>query len=253
MKLETSENTENSNPNHKVMKILLITACLVALVATLENDKLTVTDQVYFDVMIDDHPVGRIVIGLFGDVVPKTVQNFITLSTTGVAGKTYKGTRFHRVIRKFMIQGGDIEHGNGTGSISIYGKYFDDENFDIGHNAPMYVSMANSGKNTNGCQFFITTIPTPWLDGKHTVFGKVIDGEDVVFKIELTRTDADDVPIKRAVIFDCGVIPTSRPFKVDDNVYNIWAWIKATSVPLGFSFVILTLLHHMMKKLDVSV
>ncbi|KOC66384.1 Peptidyl-prolyl cis-trans isomerase, rhodopsin-specific isozyme, partial [Habropoda laboriosa] len=215
-------------------------------------DNLTVTEQVYLDVMIDDHPVGRIVIGLFGDSVPKTVRNFVTLATTGIARKTYKGTRFHRVIKKFMIQGGDIENDDGTGSISIYGKYFEDENFDIGHSTPMYVSMANAGKDTNGCQFFITTIPTPWLDGKHTVFGKVVDGQDVVFKIEQTKTDADDIPIKPVVVFECGTIPTPSPFKIDDNIYNIWAWIKASSVPLGFSIAILSFFHYVMKKLDVE-
>ncbi|CAK9819750.1 Peptidyl-prolyl cis-trans isomerase, rhodopsin-specific isozyme [Anthophora quadrimaculata] len=221
MSLKTSESTVHSWWNRKAMKILLmVIACLIAMVATLENDNLTVTEQVYLDIMIDDHPAGRIVIGLFGNNVPKTVRNFVTLATTGIAGKTYKGTRFHRVIKKFMVQGGDIENDDGTGSISIYGKYFEDENFDIGHNAPMYVSMANAGKDTNGCQFFITTIPTPWLDGKHTVFGKVIDGEDVVFKIEQTKTDADDIPIKPVVIFESGSIPTSSPFKIDDNVYK---------------------------------
>ncbi|XP_017891840.1 peptidyl-prolyl cis-trans isomerase A2-like [Ceratina calcarata] len=250
--MKLSENSEDSGRNREAMKILLTIACLVAVVATFEDGELTVTDQVYLDIMIDDHPAGRIVIGLFSDVAPKTVKNFITLATTGVAGKTYKGTRFHRVIKKFMVQGGDIENGDGTGSISIYGKYFDDENFDIGHNGPMYVSMANAGPNTNGCQFFITTIPTPWLDGKHTVFGKVIEGEHVVFKIEQVKTDADDVPIKPVIIFDSGSIPTSYPFKVDDNIYNLWAWIKATSIPLSFSLGILTFFHHMMKKLDVA-
>lgn len=250
--MRLSQNWVHSGRNRKTMKILLTIACLVAVVATVEDGSLTVTDQVYLDIMIDDHPAGRIVIGLFSDIAPKTAKNFITLATTGIGGKTYKGSRFHRVIKKFMVQGGDIENGDGTGSISIYGKYFDDENFEIGHNGPMYVSMANAGPNTNGCQFFITTIPTPWLDGKHTVFGKVIDGEHVVFKIEQVKTDVDDVPIKPVVIFDSGIIPTSYPFKVDDNVYNIWAWIKATSIPLSFSFGILTFFHHMMKKLDVS-
>nr|XP_003703212.2 PREDICTED: peptidyl-prolyl cis-trans isomerase 6 [Megachile rotundata] len=245
------EKLGHSLPNRKIMKILFATACLVAVAATLENNNLTVTEQVYLDVTIDDRPAGRIVIGLFGDIAPKTVQNFITLSTTGVAGKTYKGSRFHRVIKKFMVQGGDIENDDGTGSISIYGKYFEDENFEIGHNGPMYVSMANAGKDSNGCQFFITTVSTPWLDGKHTVFGKVVDGQDVVFKIEQTRTDADDVPIKPVVIYECGYIPTPSPYQVDDNVYNIWAWIKATSIPLGFSFSILGFFHYMMKQLDV--
>ncbi|XP_043794771.1 peptidyl-prolyl cis-trans isomerase A2-like isoform X1 [Apis laboriosa] len=251
MKLQLSGDTAHSKRNRKIMKILLAIACLVGLVATFEKNNLTVVDQVYLDIMIDDHPVGRIVIGLFSDIVPKTTKNFLTLATTGIGGKTYKHSTFHRVIKKFMIQGGDIENGDGTGSISIYGKTFDDENFEIGHNAPMYVSMANAGKNTNGCQFFITTIPTPWLDGKHTVFGKVIEGQDVVFKIEQTKTDADDVPIKPVIIFECGSIPTPSPFKVDDNIYNIWAWIKATSIPLGFSFSVLAVFHYMMKKLDV--
>ncbi|XP_076167947.1 peptidyl-prolyl cis-trans isomerase B [Ptiloglossa arizonensis] len=254
MKLKPAENSDHPGRNRKVMKILLAIACLVAvvaIVASLKAEDVSVTDQVFFDIMIDDHPVGRVVIGLFGDVAPKTVKNFVTLATTGVAGKTYKNSRFHRVIKKFMIQGGDVENGDGTGSISIYGKFFDDENFDIGHNGPMYVSMANVGKNTNGCQFFITTLPTPWLDGKHTVFGKVISGQDIVFKIEQTKTDADDVPTKPIIIFDCGRIPTPAPFVITDETYSIWAWVKATCIPLSFSFSILGFFHYVMKQLDV--
>ncbi|XP_033334801.1 uncharacterized protein LOC117225386 isoform X1 [Megalopta genalis] len=234
------------------MKTLLMIACLIAAVATFESDELVVTDQVYLDIMIGDHPAGRIVIGLFGDIVPKTVQNFITLATTGVSGKTYKDSPFHRVIKKFMIQGGDIENGDGTGSISIYGKYFDDENFQVSHSGPMFVSMANAGKDTNGCQFFITTIPTQWLDGQHTVFGKVVRGEDVVFKIEQVKTDVDDFPLKPVTIFDCGILPTTSKFTVPrDNSYNVWSVLKATGIPLSISFSVLAVFHWMMKKLDV--
>lgn len=233
------------------MKCFLTVAFLVTLVSYNEAATFTVTDKVYFDVMIDDHPAGRIVLGLFGDVAPKTVKNFLTIATTGVNGKTYAGTLFHRVIKKFMIQGGDIENGDGSGSISIYGKYFDDENFDLQHTGPFFLSMANSGENTNGCQFFITTVATPWLDGKHTVFGKVIEGQSVVFKIEQTKTDVHDKPVKPVVISESGVIPVTSPFLVSDDPYNIWEWIKATCVPLTFSFTVLGFFHWMMKQLDV--
>lgn len=189
------------------MIVILVTAAL-----TIKAETFKVTNEVYFDITIDNHPVGRIIIGLFGDIAPKTVKNFITLATTGTAGKKYMGTKFHRVIKKFMIQGGDVENGDGTGSISIYGKYFDDETFEVKHSGPLFVSMANAGKNTNGCQFFITTIATPWLDDHHTVFGKVISGEDVVFKIEQTKTDSDDVPLVPVVIYDSGTLPTETYF-----------------------------------------
>ncbi|KAG7188824.1 hypothetical protein KM043_008432 [Ampulex compressa] len=233
------------------MKRLLIFAALVAALTSIEAEEYKVTDQVYLDIMIGDKPAGRIIVGLFGEVAPKTVKNFVTLATTGIAGKTYAGTRFHRVIKKFMIQGGDVEEGDGRGSISIYGKYFDDETFEIKHNAPLMVSMANAGKNTNGCQFFITTIATPWLDDHHTIFGKVIGGEEVVFKIEQTKTDVDDVPVQPVVIFESGTIPTTDPFVVSDNPYNIWAWCKATFIPLSFSFSVLAFFHYMMKQLDI--
>ncbi|XP_051158294.1 peptidyl-prolyl cis-trans isomerase 6 [Leptopilina boulardi] len=229
------------------MKKLLI---LISFVAAIEAASYKVTDQVYFDIMINDRPVGRITIGLFGELAPKTVKNFITLATTGIDGKSYTGSQFHRVIKKFMIQGGDLVNGDGTGSISIYGKQFNDETFEVKHNAPGFISMANSGKNSNGCQFFITTIGTPWLDGQHTAFGKIVDGVDIIFRIEQTKTDSRDRPINPVIILESGVIPLSSPYFVSDDIYDIWAWIKATCIPLSFSFGILGFFQWMIKKLD---
>ncbi|XP_025410283.1 peptidyl-prolyl cis-trans isomerase [Sipha flava] len=212
----------------------------------------TVTDVAYLDVEIAGKELGRIEIGLFGIVVPKTVTNFIAVLTEGIDGRTYAGTKFHRVFNKFVIQGGDILNNDGSGSISIYGDTFPDENLKINATKPGFVGMSNSGPDTNGCQFFITTRPTPSLNGKHVMFGIVTDGQKLIHIIEQQLTDHLGRPMKEIRIKKCGLLDKRPPFDVTDHPrdLNLWKWITASALPISMSAAILLLFQWMIAQIN---
>lgn len=173
-----------------------------------------VTDKVFFDISIGGKPAGRMTFVLFGSTVPKTVDNFKQLALHS-KGFGFKSSMFHRIISGFMAQGGDFTSGDGTGGKSIYGEKFADENFKLRHVGRGVLSMANAGKDTNGSQFFILFKDTPWLDGRHVVFGKLEDGMSVLDTIEKVNTSSSDRPSEDIVIADCGSIDVDAPYNID--------------------------------------
>ncbi|KAJ3064662.1 peptidyl-prolyl cis-trans isomerase cpr6 [Podochytrium sp. JEL0797] len=188
--------------------------------------------QVFFDIAMGSVPAGKIVMELYSDIAPKTCENFKVLcegntvsQTTGVK-LAFKGCTFHRVIKNFMIQGGDFTNHNGTGGESIYGEKFEDETFEGKHDKAGLLSMANAGPNTNGSQFFITTVATPHLDGKHVVFGRVIKGMGVLRRIENCEKGDNDKPVEDVVISECGVYDAKADAEaiaaasVDGDIYE---------------------------------
>jgi len=210
-KVENSKNTEHME-NRDVIEDNKIKEPDIDYSKMVDN----LSNYPFFDIMIGDKHEGRLIFQLFDEDAPRTCLNFRHLCGRNILnnGKkpSYQGVEFHRIIPNFMIQGGDITRGDGTGGMSIYGEQFEDENLGAQHNQPGLLSMANAGPNTNSSQFFITTTETPHLDGKHTIFGIVLQGMDIIRKMESIETDENDRPKVSCKILKSGLL-TKREFE----------------------------------------
>jgi len=202
-KTNKSKSVKSAKPGKivKAVKSSKVSQEIIKEIKPIEIKSKKDNNLVYIEIENNGVVMGKIIIKLFDKIVPKTCNNFRKLCET----KKYITAPFHRIIKDFMLQSGDFTNYNGTGGVSIYGKQFEDENFKLNHDKPYLLSMANAGPNTNGSQFFITTTKTPHLDGLHVVFGEVIEGFELVKKLNTTKTDSDDKPIDNIIISDCGL------------------------------------------------
>jgi len=204
----------------------LILGCLLAGFALVQAGKYSVTEEVYFDVKVEDIDgpgedyKGRFVIAVFGDVAPMTTLNFVSLAKGYQRGKDklwYKDTKVHRIVPDFVVQLGDITDGDGTGGKSIFGERFNDEEFTLSHRSAGWVAMANHGPDTNGSQFYILLTKARWLDAKHVVFGKVVRGFDVIDVLGNVSSDPNTaIPKKTVTITDCGVMDLESKYELTE-------------------------------------
>ncbi|CAG0879496.1 unnamed protein product [Cyprideis torosa] len=205
---------------------------------------LTITHHAFMEISINGIPQDLVKIGLCGRTVPHTVRNFATIANQGIRGKTYNGTRIHRIMRHFVVQAGDITAGDGTGGMSIYnkGRSFADENFDIPHVSGGTISMANNGSNSNRSQFFFTLLPMPSLDGKHVAFGKVLSNMRIISQLENLQTDWLGKPMQPVIIEKLWVEKVNKRYTVEADPYDFWVWLRLISLPTAWQASIVLLL-----------
>lgn len=215
-----------------------------------------VTDEVEIDISIDGEEKGTFKIGLFGEHVPKTTANFKAFATDGVEGYKYVGTTFHRAVKDFVVQGGDVmwptnqHRQKGEGRLSLYGDMFPDESFEVMHAAPGYVGMANSGPDTNGCQFYICASAPSYLDHKHVVFGKVVENMDLVREMTSVEVDSNNTPLKDVLITGSRAYKLKSTYFISNDPYNIYDWATMMMKPILLCFVMVSLFTYLMNYID---